>query len=251
MDTKTNMTAELMFPTEVIDLPSRGLLYPTSSLLSQGTVEMKYMTAKEEDILTNRNYIEKGVVVDKLLQSLILSKVNYNELLLGDHNAIMIAARILGYGKDYEFTYKGETQVVDLTLLEDKTLDTSLFTPNVNEFHFQLPTTKANITFKLLTIGDEDKIRQELNGLKKVQKDSNPAISTRLKHMITSIEGVRDTKAIREFVDTRLLAKDSRALREYSNKIQPDLDLTVTVTVGDVEEDIRLPITVDFFWPNT
>ena len=99
--------SELKFPTEMVDLPSKGLLYPENHPLASGKVEMKYMTAKEEDILTNKAYIEKGIVIDKLLQSLLVTKFDYNDLFLVDKNAIMIAARVLGYGKDYEFMYKG------------------------------------------------------------------------------------------------------------------------------------------------
>ena len=89
------------FPTEIVDLPSMGKLYAKESPLYSGTIEMKYMTAKEEDILTNQNYIEKGIVIDKLLKALIVDKnINYNELLVGDKNALLIAARILGYGKE-------------------------------------------------------------------------------------------------------------------------------------------------------
>ena len=62
------------FPTEVIELPSKGLLYPESNPLSSGKLEMKYMTAKEEDILSNQSYIQKGTVLDKLLESLITTK---------------------------------------------------------------------------------------------------------------------------------------------------------------------------------
>ena len=29
---------------------------------------MKYMTAKEEDIITNQNYIQKGTAIDHLLR---------------------------------------------------------------------------------------------------------------------------------------------------------------------------------------
>src|SRR5210317_2128496 len=98
--------AEFKLPTETILLPSKGLLYPENSPLSKGEIEMKYMTAKEEDILTNSNYINNGTVIDKLLQSLIVTKdVDYNQLLIGDKNAIMIAARVLAYGKDYTITY--------------------------------------------------------------------------------------------------------------------------------------------------
>ena len=109
--------SEFKMPTETIELPSKGLLYPESNPLSSGTIEMKYMTAKEEDILTNQSYIKQGIVIDKLVQSLIVSDVNYDDLLIGDKDAILVAARILGYGKDYEFNYMGESYVVDLTTL--------------------------------------------------------------------------------------------------------------------------------------
>ena len=117
------MEKKFDFPTEVVELPSKGLLYPEDSPLSSGTIEMKYMTAKEEDILTNINYLQQGIVIDKLLQSLIVSDVNYDDLLLGDKNALLIAARVLGYGKDYEITYGGEKVTVDLSKLENKILE--------------------------------------------------------------------------------------------------------------------------------
>jgi hypothetical protein len=209
------------------------------------------MTAKEEDILTNQNYISKGVVLDKLLQSLIVSNVDYNELIAGDQNAVMIAARVLGYGKDYEFSYAGEKHTVDLTTLKDKEFDESLITPHKNEFSFKLPHSGNEITFKILTVGDEAKIRKELEGLKKISKEANPEISTRLKYIITSVNGDREQSVIRSFVDNYLLAKDSRALREYIKKVQPDIDLTVSLEIGGAEEDITLPITVNFFWPES
>ena len=92
-------------PTETIELPSKGLLYPEGHPLSNGTIEIKYMTAKEEDILTNQNYIQNGTVLDKLLKSLIITEFDYNDLVIGDKNAVMIAARILGYGAEYKFQY--------------------------------------------------------------------------------------------------------------------------------------------------
>ena len=109
---------EFSLPTETIELPSKGEFYPEGHPLASGTVEMKYMTAKEEDILTNQNYIKKGVVIDKLLKSLLMTDFNYGDILVGDKNAIMIAARILSYGKDYPVQYNGEQVNVDLSLLE-------------------------------------------------------------------------------------------------------------------------------------
>jgi hypothetical protein len=238
---------KLKIPTEVVDLPSQGLVYPESSPLSSGKIEMKYMTAREEDILTNQNYISNGTVIDKLMQSLIISDIDYNNLIVGDKNAIMVAARILGYGKEYKFDYKGEEYSIDLSQLENKEIDKSLFKARENEFSFTLPSTNVLITFKLLTHGDEKKIDSEVNGLKKINKDASPELSTRLKYMITSVNGDRDVKSIREFVDNYLLARDSRALREYIRKIQPDVNLTFTANSG---EEVAIPIGINFFWPD-
>ena len=134
--------AEVKFPTEVVDLPSNGLLYPKGSPLSSGKIEIKYMTAKEEDILTSANLIRQGVVVEKLLESLIVDKsIKVDELLIGDKNAVLIASRILAYGKEYEVEVEGQKIEVDLTKLKDKKLDESVVTNGANEFEFELPAT--------------------------------------------------------------------------------------------------------------
>ena len=220
------MENKFQFPTEVIDLPSKGLLYPEDSPLSSGKVEMKYMTAREEDILTNVNYLEQGIVIDKLLESLVVSKIDHNELLIGDKNALLIAARVLGYGKDYEIEYLGKPYTVDLSELKLKELDESLFEKGKNEFEFTLPTTNTIIKFKLLTQGDEIKINEEIKGLQKIDKNASYENTTRLKHMILSVDGDTDNGKIRQFVDNYFLARDSRVFRAYAVSIQPDVDLT-------------------------
>lgn len=176
-------------PTEQIELPSKGLVYPESSLLSSGKIEMKYMTAKEEDILTNANYIADGTVLDRLMKSLIVSNINYDELIVGDKNAIMISARILGYGKDYSFNYAGTEQTVDLTTLENKEINESIYTRGNNEFEFTLPQSENKVTFKLLTHKDEQNINTELDALKKLNKEGSAELTTRLRFMITSVNG--------------------------------------------------------------
>jgi hypothetical protein len=244
--------AEFKLPTEEVELPSKGLLYSKDNPLSSVKLEMKYMTAKEEDILTNQNYISKGVVIDKLLQSLIVNKdINYNTLLIGDKNAIMIAARILSYGKSYEFTYDSKPQNVDLSLLQNKEINTDLFKSGENNFAFTLPNTDNQITFKLLTHGDDKKIDAEIKGIKKIDKEGSHDVTTRLAHMITSINGSEEKKDIREFVKGFLLAKDARELRNYYSSIQPDIDMKVYVdTIDGGEEVVDLPIGLNFFWPD-
>jgi hypothetical protein len=248
--------AELKLPTEMVSLPSKGLLYPKESPLSKGEIEMKYMTAKEEDILTNTNFIRQGTVIDKLLQSLIVTPINYDDLLIGDKNAILIAARILGYGADYSFKYNDERGkeidvTVNLSKLNEKSIDESLFKAGVNEFTFSLPKSGNLVTFKLLTHGDEKKIDAEIKGLEKVNPNGSFDITTRLKYMVTSINGDRDQKSIRDFVDNYLLAPDARALREYYAKIQPDIELKyIPEDENYVGEGINVPISLNFFWPD-
>jgi len=238
------------FPTETIELPSKGLIYSEDNPLSSGVIEMKYMTAREEDILSNQSYIQNGTVLDKLLQSLIVSKINYHDLIVGDKNAIMIAARVLGYGKDYEFEYKGEKVSVDLSVLENKQFEEDKITKGVNEFSFTLPNSGTDITYKLLTHKDEMAIEAELKGLKKINKNSDPSVSTRMKHMIISVNGDTERKNVREFVDNYFLASDARAFRQHVREVQPDVDLRVTVEVNGGMEVIDLPIGVNFFWPD-
>jgi len=248
--------AELKLPTEMVTLPSKGLLYPKDSPLAKGEIEMKYMTAKEEDILTNSNFIKNGTVIDKLLQSLIVTPITYDELLVGDKNAILIAARILGYGAEYQFKYTNSNgqeveATVDLSTLNEKQIDESLFKSGTNEFTFDLPKSGNVITFKLLTHGDEKKIEDEIKGLKKINPNLSPDVTTRLKHIITSINGNREQKEIRNFVDNFLLAPDARSLREYYNKIQPDIEMKfMPEDESYTGEGIAIPISISFFWPD-
>ena len=245
------------FPTEVISLPSKGKLYPSTNPLSSGTIEMRYMTAKHEDILTNESYIKSGVVIDKLLEALVVSPVNLDDLLIGDKNALLVAARILGYGKDYEFKFKpllsdeAEEVTIDLAELKDKELDESLLVKGQNKFEFTTPVSKKLITFKLLTQGDEKKIDAEVKSIKKLYKQSSPEASIRLKHTITSVDGNDDPKVIRDFVDNHLLAREARELRQYINRVSPDVNLTFDYEGdGYTEEGVSIPLGISFFWPD-
>ena len=239
------------FPAEEVTLPSKGLLYPEDSPLRSGILEMKYMTAREEDILTNVNLIENGTVIDKLLESLIVTPIDFNDLLTGDKDAILIAARILGYGSDYTFNYRGEEFKIDLTTIKDKPLDESLIIDNKNEFTFTLPTSKKEVTFKFLTHGDEQKILKELKGLKKININASNDLTSRMKYILTSVDGDYEKKTIREFIDTEFLARDARELRNHISKIQPSVDLSY-----DYEDQrgniitIDIPVGINFFWPD-
>jgi len=248
---------KLNIPTETIELPSKGVLYPKDSTLATGVVEMKYMTAREEDILTNANYIKNGIVLDKLLQSLIVSDINYDDILIADKDALLVAARILGYGKDYTFQFKNpstdqiETVTVDLTSLKEKPLDEStLVEKGKNEFKYTLPNAGTVVTLRLLTIKDEREIEKEVAGLKKLTPNVTYDLATRLKYVITSVNGDRSIAVIRDFVDNHLLSRDSRALRKFLGDIAPGIELKFDYTSETyTEEGIDVPLTVTFFWP--
>ena len=243
------------YPTEIVQLPSKGKLYPEGHPLKSGTIEMKYMTAKEEDILTNQSFINNGVVLDKLFQALIVTPCDYNDLLLGDKNAIMIAARVLGYGKDYPIKVLSPSSgdeidfVADLTTLEDKEIDWSIH-DGENSFKLDLPASKRTVTVCILTQRVQKKIDAELKGLAKLKK--NAATTTMLKHLITSIDEEVEPNKIRKFVDNELLAIDSRAIRTFIRSITPDIDLSIVIPDGESGDTFRssLNIGLDFFWPD-
>ena len=241
--------SEFKFPTEVVELPSKGLVYPEGHILRSGKIEMKYMTAKEEDILTNQNYIESNIVLDKLLESLTMGKFDIKDLIVGDKNAILVASRILGYGKDYTFKYRGKEYTVDLTKLENKYFDESVISSK-GTVKITLPSSGTEVEFKFLSDKDEEKIQQEIEGYKKINKDTSTEVTTRLKTQIVSVAGDTDKSSIKDFVDNYLLALDSRALRTYAKRLAPDVDLNYKMDVNGVVEDIDVPITLNFFWPD-
>jgi len=244
--------AEYKFPTEMVDLPSKGYFYFEGHPLSSGKVEVKYMTAKEEDILTSQNLIKQGTVIDKLLESLIVDKsIKLDDMLIGDKNAIMLAARILGYGKDYEFEYDGVEQSADLSKLEPIDLDFTKFTKGQNEFSFKLPSSERELTFKVLNGIDESDIESEINAKKKISKEQSTQLTTRLKHIILSVDGKSEKSYINNFVDNEFLSRDSLAFRQYLASITPDVDMNVEVVDSDGKKtEVAVPITVRFFWPS-
>jgi hypothetical protein len=250
------------FPTEVLSLPSEGKVYAENNDLSSGKIEMKYMTAREEDILTSQNLIKQGVVLDKLMQSLIVSPIKFNDLIIGDKNAIMIAARVLGYGKNYETSVtcpkckEVSELTVDLTNLPVKKIPEDVIQLAPNVFEFTLPVSKRVITFSLLTHGTDRKIQHELDAAKKkATKDSvNRELTTRLRHLIKSVDGDTNPEKIKHFVENELFAADSREFRKYIKDISPDQKMEVNFNCmhcGHESEACAFELDTNFFWPNT
>ena len=242
------------FPTEIVPLPSKGEFYPEGHPLSSGNVEVKYMTAKEEDILTSQNLIKQGKLIDVLLESLVQGEFDMDDMLIGDKNAVMIAARVLGYGKEYEFeledplTGEKEKHILDLTTLEHKEVDFD------GDYTFELPHSKRVLGWKFITQGDENQIAEELKALRKVTKKSGieQEVTTRLRKVITSIDGNEDVATINNFVNNEFLSRDSKAFRDYLLSVTPDVDLNIIVDFSSGEAvDITVPMTVEFFWPKS
>lgn len=256
-ETNVQPKEKATYPTEVIELPSTGKLYPPGHPLVSGRLEIKYPTAREEDILTSKNLIQKGVVIDKFIESLIVDKsIKLDDLLLGDKNAIIIAARILAYGKDYEVEIKcpscdvKHTEKLDISMIEPKEVKIlSKLKQGQNQFQFTLPASKRTVVFKTLTHFDERMIEMELKNLKKFNKKGiDHEVTTRLRYAIISIDGeIENLKSIVE----SMLSIDSKALRDYLNEITPDIDLNFNYECEECghEERIGVPLGVNFFWP--
>jgi len=249
------------FPTETIDLPSRGWFYDQDSPLASGKVELKYPTAKEEDILTTQNLIKQGTVVDKFLQSVIVSPINYNDLLIGDKNAIMVAARILAYGSTYEYDATcpncgtRSKESINLSEIEDKEVDFTKSEKGQRTFELKLPASKRTITFQFMTHGLERKVDEDVKVAKKRAKRSgiDPELTTRMKRCIVSVDGNEERDYISNFVDSEFLSRDSQAFRKHINAIAPDskmLDEYECKECGH-EEALDFPINAGFFWPES
>jgi len=247
------------FPTEIIDLPSKGLLYPEGHPLASGKIEMKYMCAKEEDILSSPNLLKQGKAIDKLLESLIMTPVNLNEILSCDKESLIYAARILGYGKEYDIKYtckhcKNEHPYnVDLTTFKDKELNLDKISKGKNEFSFVLPKSKRTVTFKMLTGIDETNITSELNGFKATTNSSGISRSntTRIKYMLLSIDSDYDKNKIRNFVDNELFATDSLELKKYIASVTPGVNTSIKAVCPSCDElnEFELELDISFFWP--
>ena len=245
---------ENKFPSEVIDLPSKGKVYPKGSPLTSGKLEIKYMTAREEDILTSQNLIKKGAVVEKLLDSLIITPgVSQNDLILGDKNAVMVAASILAYGPEYNATINnpdtGEKiqHVFNLADCPFKEISDDI---KSNEFEFELPVSKNSIKFKLLTGKEEKQIEQELKSIQKTGSLISPELTTRLKYSIISVDGETDKNKIGNFVQN-MLSRDSLFIRNKMKDVSPDIELKQEMEIGGEMVEVDIPLTIEFFWPST
>jgi hypothetical protein len=238
-------------PFDYVKLPSKGVFYKINS----DKLKVAYLTASDENILTNPTILESGEFLEILLNRKILDlSVRYKDLLPGDRNAIMLWLRATGYGKDYEATVTdpntGEqfNYTFDLTELQMKELE--VMPDEEGLFDFELPISKTKVKFKFLTVGDIEEIedRAEKYENNKSKEFDIPTYS--LKKQIVEINGVRDKNEISKFVDNMLL-KDAKELRKYINKIEPGINMEVEVKgAGRSPFKTFLPIGLNFFWDN-
>ena len=248
-------------PYELVPIPSRGVVYePDSDLYCLESVQIKAMTAKEEDILASQALLKQGTVVTNLIKSCVVNTVfDPADMISGDRNALMLAIRITGYGPEYPYTsdcencsYKNKV-TAKLDNLGIKRLEIQPIEPGKNEFEYKLPVTKKSVTFKFLTDKDDkDRVAAAKFTSKHLDTKVENNITSFLEYSILSIDGIRDKNKIKHFV-INMPAMDSKSLRKYINKKEPGMDMTHSYECKNCghTNETRLPITSEFFWPST
>ena len=251
-----NSILDFVLPTEFVDLPTKGKFYPEDHpLFKQDTIEIRYMTAKDEDILTSQTLLKKGIAIDRFIENVIVDKrIKPRELLVGDKNAVLIASRILAYGPEYTVEVTNPNDIdektehtFDLSKCPFKELSKDVDYSD-NSFDFTTSVGKNKLKFKLLTGADETLIEKDIKQSSKFGVSSD--ISTRLRYTVTEVDGDTKSSTISEFTQN-LLARDSVALRGYIRDIAPDIDLTSEVEIGGETVSVSIPLTVEFFWPSS
>lgn len=249
----------LDIPLETVPLPSSGKVYPAgSSLHNVDTVEIRSMTAREEDILTSRALIKKGTVITELIKSCLVDRsINPNELLGGDRNALMVAIRITGYGPEYKAEIECQEcntkspHDFNLAELPIRRLEIEPISAGSNIFEFVLPRSKKIVKFRFLTGKDEEEIMTMSEKQKKLGLSTESNVTTSLIHAIVSIDGVEDRAKIANFI-RNMPARDSLELRNYIRDNEPGILMrqdTSCPSCGHTEE-VAMPLGVNFLWPS-
>lgn len=255
---KTEESTSDMFATFMVELPSLGKVYPKGHpLANKKEVEMRHMTAREEDILTSPTLLRSGKAINKVLQNCLVSKCNIDNLLVGDRNALLLALRVSGYGPDYKVMLTSEgtgeqfEHIFDLREVEYDTLKVEPVEPNQNVFETTLPVTNATVLFRLLTVQDETLLSNEQEKLRKTVHIEK-GITTRLISQIISADGETNKLKIKKFVEN-LPVRDSRQFRTVYTETMPDVDMTQWVTDPTSGEEVQvdIPVGVEFLWPSS
>jgi len=257
-----NNPLSFVVPTEFVELPSRGKYYPPGHVLHNAeVVEIRHMTAKDEDILTSRSLLRKGLAIDRLLQSLIVDKrIKMDDLLVGDKSAVLIAARIHAYTSEYHTQaacpFCGATgdNLIDLNDVNlsygEEWSDLDIEGPTeTNTFLITLPTTNAKFEVKLLTSADEKRVAKILENRKKAKMQEN-SVTQMLKQITVSINEHANRTDVNNFIEN-MPTIDSQYLRAAYNRVVPNVDMTLPYHCEECDSDstLEVPFTAEFFWP--
>jgi len=247
-------------PVETIPLPSNGTIYsPETGLHGKQTLEIRAMTAKEEDILTSRALIKKGTVITELIKSCVVNKqIDVDAMISGDRNAVMTALRITGYGSDYNVQVDCPAcgalnkETFQLSEMPIKRLEVDPIVEGSNLFEFTLPMTKKTVHFKFLTGKDEQEMTIISDRQKKQGFKTDNLVTSRLQFQVVSIEGVTDRSKINMFVKN-MPARDSLALRKYIDANEPGVEMKAWMVCSSCDEhsEVSLPLGATFFWPDS
>lgn len=247
-------------PVESVPLPSNGKIYPQNSgLFNRELVQIKAMTAQEEDILMSRALIKEGTVLTHLINSCLIDKsINSKDLIAGDRNALLVAIRITGYGADYRVEVScpecntKQTSAFDLSDLDIKRLTIEPITPGTNQFEYTLPVSKKRVIFKFMTGRDEEEQSTILERRRKAMPDIqiDTIITSKLEFAILSIENVQDRNKTNTFIKS-MPALDSKSLRNYISDNEPGIDMTGKFRCShcSANTQVSLPLGSSFFWP--
>ena len=261
-NTETN-DFSFIVPTELVDLPSQGAYYPEGHPLHGAeTIEIKQMTAKEEDMLTSRTLLKKGVALERVLGSIIIDKgIHPDSLLVGDRNALIIAARVSAYGNDYNTTVTcpecGTSQEYGFDLnhanIYTGYTEPAYVNTNNNDGTFTtiLPRTKLEVTFRLLNGADERRFVEGVEHDRKQKNTHERNITRQLVNMVVAVNGNTTSEAINYLVQN-IPSIDARHLRSAYKEANPNVDLTQHFECSecDYENELEVPLSADFFWPD-
>jgi len=249
-------------PTELVDLPSQGRFYPPDHPLhGQETVEIKFMTARDEDILTSPSLLKKGIAIDRFLQNVIADKsIRVESLLSGDKAALMIASRINGYGSDYETKMtcpscekvaKTTFDLSELGIYHGDDYDEEEIRPTgKGTFIIKAPRTGFDVEVRLMTSRDEAHLVQKM---KKISENSadNTSFTDQLRLTTVSVNGLDTPDVLNAFING-CPAVDARHIRNTYAKLVPGPDMKqgFKCPACSFEQEVDIPMTVDFFWTN-
>ena len=249
-------------PTEFVEIPSRGEFYPEGHPLhGVDTVEIRHMTAKDEDILTSKTLLKKGLALDRMIKNLMVDKrIDIDSLLIGDKNAIIVSARKSGYGADYATNVNcpscGATNHTVFDLEEVELSDVTMYQelPSVerdgNYFNIELPRSNCTVKVRLLTGVDEQRIQRNQRMAKKNGVNTEPTLTGQFRNFIIAVNGDTTQRTITSFIDN-MPAADSRFLRSVYKSITPNVDMNMSFECDSCTYDsvMEVPFTADFFWP--